>query len=148
MADTNILEKYNTIKQAALDTELVSSVTLCVDEEEVLEQMANAESRELIIIPVDFALFRSNSFIKFDIMIVDKVNNRDNEEYVLQSWANGMAFLTDLTSRLNYKENESTILESSSFGTTRIGDEAQYKTLTVIDSSLDISLDRVTRIKY
>jgi hypothetical protein len=148
MADTNILEKYHTIKQAALDTELVSNVTLCVDEGEVLEKMANADSRELIIIPVDFALLRSNSFIRFDIMIIDKVNNRDNEEYVLQSWANGMAFLTDLTSRLNYKENENTIVESSSFGTTRIGDEANYKTLTVIDSSLDISLDRATRIKY
>ena len=148
MADTNILEKYNTIKQAALDTELVSNVTLCVDEGEVLEQMANAGSRELIIIPVDFAILRSNSFIRFDIMIVDKVNNRDNEDYVLQSWANGMAFLTDLTSRLNYKEDENTIVESSSFGTTRIGDEAQYKTLTVIDSSLDIAIDRVTRIKY
>ncbi len=148
MADTNILEKYNTIKQVALDTKLVSSVSLCTDEEEVMSRMANTESRELIVIPVDFALFSTNNFIKFDILIVDKVNNRDDDEYVLASLANGMAFLSDLTSRLNYKEDENTVIESSSFGTTRIGDEASYKTLTVIDSSLDISLERVTRIKY
>ncbi len=148
MADTNILEKYNTIKQVALDTELVSNVFLCTDEEEVMSRMANAESRELIVIPVDFALFSTNSFIKFDILIIDKVNNRDDDEYALQSLANGMAFLSDLASRLNYKEDENTVIESSSFGTTRIGDESSYKTLTVIDSSLDMSLERVTRIKY
>ena len=148
MADTNILEKYNTIKQVALDTKLVSSVSLCTDEEEVMSRMANAESRELIVIPVDFALFSTNSFIKFDILIIDKVNNRDDDEYALQSLANGMAFLSDLASRLNYKEDENTVIESSSFGTTRIGDESSYKTLTVIDSSLDMSLERVTRIKY
>ncbi len=148
MADTNILEKYNTIKQAALDTKLVTNVTLCSDQEEIMTAIAESESRELIVIPVDFALFTINSFVKFDIIIVDKVNNNEDEEYILQSWANGMAFVSDLTSRLNYNENEDTVLSSANFGSSRIGDENKYKTVTIIDATLDLSIDRVTRIKY
>ncbi len=148
MANTNILEKYNTIKQSALDTKLVTKVTLCSDEDEVLNRTANAEARELLIIPVDFALLSKDNYVKFDILVIDKINNNEDEEYVLQSWANGMAFVKDLTSRLNYKEDENTILESASFGTTRVGDEERYNTLTIITASLDLSIDDVTRINY
>ena len=148
MADTNILEKYNTIKQSALDTELITKVTLCSDEDEVLNRAANAEARELLIIPIDFALLSKENYVKFDILVIDKVNNSEDEEYILQSWSNGMAFIKDLTSRLNYKENENTVLESASFGTTRIGDENKYNTLTIITASLDLSIDDVTRIDY
>jgi len=150
MTDTNILEKYNLIKQSALDSGMVESVKLAFSEEQAIGFILNAKSREVYLIPVDAALHTNNDYIKFDIIVVDKVNNDDDEDYTLQSFANAISLLRDIAGRLNYKENENVIIGNVSLGvsgfTTEDGDRQNL--VTMVTSTLDMEFGIVARISY
>ncbi len=149
MTDTNILEKYNLIKQSALDSGMVENVKLAFSEEQAIEFILSAKSREVYLVPVDMALHTNNDYVKFDIIIVDKVNNDDDEEYILQSWSNGISLLRDIASRLNYKESEDVIIGNASMGVSGFtNDKDKQNVVTMIQSSLDMAFDIVPRISY
>ena len=150
MTDTNILEKYNLIKDSAMDSNMVESVRLALSEEHVAELALSAKSREVYVIPIDCAIHTDSDYVRFDIIIVDKVNEDDDENYILQSYANGIALLRDIASRLNYKEYESVIVENASIGVTGFTSEDgnRQNVVTMITTTLDMEFNLVTKISY
>ena len=149
MTDTNILEKYNLIKEAALDSNMVESVRLALSEEQAVEFILDAKSREVYLVPVDLAIHTDSDYVKFDIIIVDKVNNEDDEEYILQSWSNGVALLRDITSRLNYKESESVIIENATMGVSGFTNDAERQNVvSMITATIDMEFTLVPKISY
>lgn len=150
MTDTNILEKYNLIKQSALDSKMVEDVKLALSQEQVVDFILDAKSRQVYLIPVDFALHTTDDYIKFDIIIVDKVSNEDDEDYILQSWSNGISLLRDIAARLNYKESESVIIGSGDIGVAGFSgnDGKKQNVVTMVSSSLDLAFTVVERVSY
>ena len=150
MTNTNILEKYNIIKQAALDSKMVQDVTLALSEEHVADLILDAKSRHIYLVPVDCALHTDEDYVKFDIIVVDKVNNDDDEEYILQSWSNGIALLRQITGKLNYKESESVVLETVTIGVSAFSEEdgERQNVVTMLTSSLDMEFNLATRVNY
>lgn len=147
MTDTNILEKYLLIKSAALDSGLVENVKLALSEEQVVEFILNAKSREVYLIPVDMAIHTDDDYVKFDIIIVDKVNNEDDEEYILQSWSNAASLLRIISGKLNYQEDENVIIGTASMGISGFtNDKDMQNVVTMVSATLDLEFNVVPNI--
>ena len=148
MTDTNILEKYNLIKAAAEGSGMVESVKLALSEEQVVDFILQAKSREVYLVPVDMAIHTEDDYVKFDIIIVDKVNNEDDEDYILQSWSNAASLLRIIASNLNYVESESVIIGTASMGVSGFtNDSDMQNVVTMVSSSLDLEFNVVPKIK-
>ncbi len=148
MTDTNILEKFNLIKAAALGSNMVESVRLGLSEEHIVDMILNASSREVYLLPVDMAIHTSDDYVKFDIIIVDKVNNEDDEEYILQSWTNAASLLRLIASNLNYTENENVIIGTADMGVSGFtNDKDMQNVVTMVSATLDLEFNAVPKIK-
>lgn len=146
---TGFVDKYNALKQAFLNTKMVKEVKLVYSEEHAIEEVKNTKFRTVYVVPSDAAIFTNNDYVKFDIIIADKVNNDDNEEYMLQSWSNALSILRAAVSELNYKVNESVVVEDIDVGSYFSDEDTdRVNAVSIVITTLDLEYDIIPKIKH
>jgi len=116
MENRDFIEKYNIVKQSALDTKIINKVSLAYSEQHAMDMVINAKSCEMVLVPVELTMMTDNDSVMFDMFIFDKVNNDDDDGYVLNSWQNTLTALRVMADSLNYQEDEDVLVDNVHFG--------------------------------
>lgn len=147
MTNTNIVEKFNLLKSAVEDSNMAYDFKLAYTDAQAEEYIVNATGRRVIVKASTALLATKNDYIRFDLFIADKVNDYEDDTYVLQSWANGMVLLRHISNILNYVDSENIVLEEVSLDVSDKLDKAQENVVATLYTKMEFELEVVPNIK-
>ena len=133
-----ITTKYQTIKYAALDSDIIDDVKLAFSEEDAMTMIDTAKSTLLIVFPIEASIMNNTDNIIFSLFVIDKVNNTGDELHVLNSWDTSMLALRYIADMLNYKESEDVLIDEVELGIYQ--NDNKSETTTMVRATIDMSI--------